>query len=316
MNFLLSAEQLEIQDTIARYLADTCDSVILHREIESPSWQSQSVWQGLCELGISAIGIPEAYDGLGMEMIDCAVVAEELGRAAAPTPYFGHTLCAMAIAELGSDQQKQAWLPRLASGEVLGTVALAEGNGSWQPDQWQLVGGDTLSGEKTFVPFAEHAGVMVVGTAGGQLMLVTPDGAHTTFSAVAGIDQTRKTSSVTFSDSPAEKLGAAHQGDRLRDAALVLLAADAYGGATRALSMTVDYANVREQFGQPIGKFQGLKHQLANIAVEIEPARGLYWYAAHAFDHIVDDSPRAAALAKAHLGDRYLQAARDCVEAH
>ena len=102
----------------------------------------------------------------------------------------------------------------------------------------------------------------------------------------------------------------------MRDAGLVLLAADAFGGAQRLLEMAVEYAKTRQQFGVTIGSFQGLKHQLANLAVEIEPARGLYWYAAHAFDHVREESERTAALAKAHLTDVYMQAARDSVEAH
>jgi alkylation response protein AidB-like acyl-CoA dehydrogenase len=102
----------------------------------------------------------------------------------------------------------------------------------------------------------------------------------------------------------------------MRDAGLVLLAADAFGGAQQLLEMSVEYAKTRQQFGVTIGSFQGLKHQLANVAVEIEPARGLYWYAAHAFDHVPDESERTAALAKAHLGQVYMQTARDAVEAH
>ena len=102
----------------------------------------------------------------------------------------------------------------------------------------------------------------------------------------------------------------------MRDAALVLLAADAFGGATRLVEMSVEYAKTREQFGVTIGHFQALKHQLANMAVDVEPARGLYWYAAHAQDHVPDQAERSAAIAKAHITDRYLQVARDAVEAH
>jgi alkylation response protein AidB-like acyl-CoA dehydrogenase len=96
----------------------------------------------------------------------------------------------------------------------------------------------------------------------------------------------------------------------------VLLAADALGGATRCVESSVAYAKTREQFGVPIGHFQALKHQLANMALEVEPSRALVWFAAHAFDALPGDAPRAAALAKAHLGDVYAQVARDTVEAH
>ena len=106
------------------------------------------------------------------------------------------------------------------------------------------------------------------------------------------------------------------QAGRVRDAALVLLAADAFGSGSRLVDMSVEYAKTREQFGVTIEHFQAVKHQLANMAVELEPSRGLFWYAAHAFDHIEHESERAAALAKAHISDRVMQIARDSVEAH
>jgi alkylation response protein AidB-like acyl-CoA dehydrogenase len=110
--------------------------------------------------------------------------------------------------------------------------------------------------------------------------------------------------------------GGAAAARRVRDAALVLLAADAQGGASRCVDLAVQYAKTREQFGVTIGHFQALKHQLANMGLEVEPSRALWWYAAHAFDSLPDEAPRAAALAKAHLTDVYMQVARDTVEAH
>jgi alkylation response protein AidB-like acyl-CoA dehydrogenase len=103
---------------------------------------------------------------------------------------------------------------------------------------------------------------------------------------------------------------------RVRDAALVILAADAFGAAWQLLQTTVEYANSREQFGMPISQFQAVKHQIANAATKIEPARGLYWYAAHAIDHLPEQAPHAAAVAKAHITDRALDVAKDAVELH
>jgi alkylation response protein AidB-like acyl-CoA dehydrogenase len=103
---------------------------------------------------------------------------------------------------------------------------------------------------------------------------------------------------------------------RLIDAAAVLLAADSFGGAEHCVTMSVDYAKMREQYGQPIAAFQGLRYQLVAMALATEPSRGLYWYAAHAWDAIPDKSSHAASQAKAHLSDTYLQVTRDTVEAH
>ena len=200
-------------------------------------------------------------------------------------------------------------------GEALGTVALAEGDGRWQPEQWQVAGGDAISGTKHFVLGAEAADLFVVGTAGGGLALVEK-GSPLAIEPFVGVDRARRMASVQFSGAVAETLPGADAAARLRDAALVLLAADCFGSCKRLLDMAVEYAKTREQFGVTIGHFQALKHQLANMAVDIEPARGLFWYAAHAFDHVPEDAPRFAALAKSHITDRSMQIARDVVEAH
>ena len=128
---------------------------------------------------------------------------------------------------------------------------------------------------------------------------------------------TRRVAAVTLGDAPGVVVAGGRRAiDRARDAGLVLLAADAYGGARRCLDMTVEYALTREQFGQPIGGFQGVKHQLADLATELEPALSLWWYAAHAYDHIPERLERHAALAKAHLTDLYDRAARVATELH
>jgi alkylation response protein AidB-like acyl-CoA dehydrogenase len=132
-----------------------------------------------------------------------------------------------------------------------------------------------------------------------------------------GTDMTRRVGAVTLDGTPAVKLVAGREAvDRTRDAGLVLLAADAYGGARRCIDMTARYVLTREQFGQPIGAFQAVKHQLADIVTDVEPALSLWWYAAHAWDHIRDRSERHAALAKAHLSDLYDRATRVCTELH
>src|SRR5207249_1028170 len=127
---------------------------------------------------------------------------------------------------------------------------------------------------------------------------------------------TRRVHSVTFDNTPAQPLAGREAATRTIDAGLVLLAADAYGGARRCLDMTVKYVMQREQFGQAIGTFQAVKHQLANLVTDLEPALSLWWYAAHAFDHIRDQAARHAAMAKAHLTDLFDRVARDTTELH
>ena len=317
MNFDLSEEQEMLQQTIRQFLENECPTPKLREIFDGESGFDASLWKGMAEMGIAGLHLPEEHGGAGLEILDLAIVSEVLGYMAAPGPFLGHVLAGLAIAAGGSDEQCREWLPKLATGDALGTVALAEEGGAWLPDQWSLEAGDSLNGSKNHVIFADQADLIVVGTAGGGLALVEKGARGLEIKDVDGADRTRRLSQLTFSDTPAAALpGGDSAAIVVRDAALVLLAADAFGGASRLVDMSVEYAKTREQFGVTIGHFQALKHQLANMAVEIEPARGLYWYAAHAMDHIHDESERSAAVAKAHITDRYMQIARDAVEAH
>ncbi len=292
------------------------------------------------EMGFLGVTVPEEHGGAGLELLDLALAEEELAYGGAPGPFLGHSLACLALALAGSDEQKRRWLPRLATGEALGTVAHGEADGVWQPEEWALgvdeptgaaglgearstwesEGQDvpaSLSGTKYYVPHASRADLIVVGTAGPGLALVEREAAGVDIEAFDGVDRVRPLDTVVFKAAACEALpGGAEAALRLRDAGLVLLAADAFGTGRRLVDMSVEYSKNREQFGVTIGHFQALKHQLVDVAVEIEPARGLYWYAAHAFDHIQDESPRMAALAKAHICDRAMQISRDAVEAH
>ncbi len=317
MNFDLSEEQVMLQETVKQYLENECPPNKLREIFDGDVGLDEGLWRGLAEMGVAGLHLPEEYGGAGLEMLDLAIVSEVVGYMAAPGPFIGHALAGLAIALGGSEAQKQKWLPKLATGDALATVAFGEEGGAWLPDQWTLPRGKQLSGSKSYVIFADHADVIVVGTQGGGLSLVERGAAGLEIKPVDGADRTRRLCHLSFADTPCEELP---DGDaaapRVRDAGLVLLAADAFGGATRLVEMSVEYAKTREQFGVTIGHFQALKHQLADMAVEVEPARGLYWYAAHALDHVQDEAERTAAVAKAHITDRYMQVARDAVEAH
>ncbi|MFP6606605.1 MAG: acyl-CoA dehydrogenase family protein [Myxococcota bacterium] len=316
MNFDLSEEQEMLQETVRKFLENECPVTTLREIFDGDTGFSESLWKGMAEMGLAGLHLPDEYGGAGLEILDLAIVSEVLGYMGTPGPFVGHALAGLAIATGGSDAQKQKWLAALATGDAIGTVALAEEGGAWLPDQWSLEGG-SLTGSKNHVLFAEQADVIVVGVAGGGLALVEKDAEGVEIKDIESADRTRRLCQVSFADTPSEALPEGEAAaTQLRDVALVLLAADAFGGASRLVEMSVEYAKTREQFGVTIGHFQALKHQLANMAVEVEPARGLYWYAAHAMDHVHDESERTAAVAKAHITDRYMQVARDAVEAH
>lgn len=315
MNFRLSTEQRDMAETVRAFALERGDAGARRAAFESESGHDAGFWQGLMELGAGGVLVPERYGGLGLKMIDLALIAEALGYAAAPGPFLGHVLAALAIDTCGSAAQKDRWLPKLASGEAIGTIAFCEADERFAPEHSRLKYADGgLVGQKRDVLCAELADVLVVSTAAG-LALVEKGAAGVSFERRDGADRTRQLSHITFADTPAEPLPGKTIAP-LGDAALVLLAADAFGGASRCLDMAVAYAKTREQFGRAIGAFQGVKHQLANMAVDVEPARGLFWYAAYVYDAAPDELPRMAAAAKAHLGDVFMQAARLTIEIH
>jgi alkylation response protein AidB-like acyl-CoA dehydrogenase len=316
VNFDLSEEQELLQQTIRQFAANECPPTRVRELFDAEEELDRELWSGLMELGLGGLHLPEEHGGAGLALLDLALAAEVLGAGAVPGPFLGHALAGQAIALAGSPEQRRRWLPKLATGDALGTVAFRD-MGGWLPGQWTARAGETLEGAKQMVPYGAQADVIVVGTAGGGLVLVEggADGLET--KPVDGSDRSRRLHDVSFGRTPCQPLpGGAEAAGRVVDAGLLLLAADAFGAASRLVEMSVEYAKTREQFGVTIGHFQALKHQLANMAIEVEPARGLFWYAAHAWDHVPDERERYAALAKAHVTELAVQVGRDAVEAH
>jgi len=307
-----------LQETVRGFVENECPATRLREIFDADTDHVPELWKGLAEMGIAGLAIPEEYGGAGLEVLELALVAEVLGEGAFPGPFFGHAVASLAIARGGSAEQKAKWLPQLASGEVIATVAFNEADGVWQPEEWQAsCEGGKISGAKGYVPAAELAGLIVVGTQGGGLAVIERSASGVGVIGVEGVDRTRRVGALELNSAPVEALKqGADVAGTIRDAALVLLAADAFGAAWKLIRMTIDYCGTREQFDTQLTQFQAVKHQIANCALEVEPTRALYWFAAHAIDHLPEEAPQAAAVAKAHITDRAMQVARDSVELH
>jgi len=321
MNFGLSEDQILFSQSLRRFLDEKCPTSRVRAIMETESGHDPSLWRELVELGVTGLTIPSEHGGAGLELLDLALAAEELGRAAAPGPFLGAAMGTVALVESADESAKGRWLPKIAAGEALVTVAFGEEGSEWAPARMNAATTKKgLSGTKCFVPYAAEADAMLVAARdddGVGLWLVERGAPGCEIMPLNVVDRTRRLSAVTLRDAPAMKLaGGARAVARSLDAGAVLLAADAFGGAKRCLDMTVRYALERVQFGQVIGAFQGVKHQLASLACDLEPALSLWWYAAHAFDRIREESPRLAALAKAHLCDLFDRAARESTELH
>src|SRR5262245_20683701 len=320
MDFGLSEDQLLLKDTIKRFLAERCPTTRVRQIMEGDAEREKELWKELAELGVAGVIVPAEHGGLEREMLDLALVAEELGYAATPGPFIGAAMATVALVEGGDAALQQRWLPAMASGDAIVTVAWGEADSEWTPERLRTTAKDNrLNGRKLMVPGATQADAIVVAArddGGPGLWLVERDARGLAVEALAVNDLTRRLDSVTLSDTPAVRLPARAAVPRVLDAGLILVAADAYGGSRRCLEMACSYALTREQFGQVIGAFQAVKHQLANLAADLEPSLALVWYAAHAFDRIKDQSPRHAALVKAHMGDLYDRVTRDTTELH
>lgn len=294
MRFHLTSEQVAIQDAVRGTLAECWGMAQLHRFADGEADFDPASWQALMALGVGGLALPEAEGGAGLGLLDAALVCEVVGAAAAPGPVIGQIIGAIAVANCTNAATREL-LPAIASGEAVVSLALD---------------GDLVQSARAAHYFLADDG------AGGLHLIEAGDGVN--IEAVTATDRSRPVSRVAFGTVEAHPLFAAGDPmvERLKDAALVLIAADALGGAQHCTDLSVDYAKTREQFGQPIGKFQGLKHQLAQMALEVEPARALVWYAAYAWDTALADSPRAAAMAKAHLCEVYTRTTRAAIAAH
>lgn len=294
MRFHLTSEQVAIQDAVRGTLNDCWGMERLHRFADGEADFDSASWQALMALGVGGLALSEADGGAGLGLLDAALVCEVAGEAAAPGPLIGQIVAAIAVAGC-TNPATRALLPAIASGERVACLALGS----------------------PFVQCARTADLFLADDGAGGLHLIEA-GDGIAIEAAAATDRSRPVSRVEFGTVTAHPLFSAGDPmvERIRDAALVLIAADALGGAQHCTDVSVDYAMTREQFGQPIGRFQGLKHQLAHMALDVEPARALVWYAAYAWDAGLPDAPRAAAMAKAHLCEVYTRITRAAIAAH
>src|SRR5882724_11587765 len=321
MDFGLSQDQLLLKEAIRRWLESECPTTRVRAVMESETGHDAALWEGLAELGVAGLHVPVAHGGSGLELLDVALAAEELGAACTPGPFLA---CALAVAALRAGASAEAqgrWLPGIASGQMIVTLALGEDGDEWDATRLATrVRGGALVGLKPLVPYAAAADAILVAAQdddGPGLWLVERGAPGVEVTPLQGTDMTRRVGALELDGAPATRVARGRTAiDRARDAGLVLLAAYAYGGARRCVEMTSKYVLTREQFGQPIGAFQAVKHQLADLAAELDPALSLWWYAAHAYDHIVQRAERHAAIAKAHLTDLYDRAARVATELH
>jgi alkylation response protein AidB-like acyl-CoA dehydrogenase len=303
MNFDFSEDQKLLQKTVRDYLTEHAPLSVCRDVLESKKPYAADLWKGAAELGWLGTAIPEEYGGAGFGQLELALVAEEIGRALAPIPFSSSVyLATEAVLLAGSDAQRKSLLPRLASGELIGTLAWAEKPGAVTPASIQATfAKGRLRGVKLPVADGEAAGlaVVVAKSAGGLSLALADLGADgVRREAVESFDGSRPQARVTFEDAPAELLGAEGQGaallEKLLDRAAVLMAFEQVGSAQRALEITREFTLGRYAFGRPVASFQAIKHRLADLWVAVELARSNAYYGAWA---LAGDEPELGVAA-------------------
>jgi alkylation response protein AidB-like acyl-CoA dehydrogenase len=325
MNFDFSDDLKALREQARKFLRERCPSSVVRKILEGPEPYDRSLWKEIAGMGWTGAAIPEEYGGAGLGHLGLCVLAEELGSVLAPVPFSSSVyLASEAILAGGSEVQKRTWLPKLAAGEAIGTLALAEGPGKADVRKLRTTfRGGALSGEKLPVPDGDVANVAVVaaqGERGPVLALVDLGGAGVTCAPVETIDPTRSHAHIVFASTPAEPLGSPDDGERLlrrvQDRAAVLFAFEQVGGAQRSLEMARDYALERYAFGRPIGSFQAIKHKLADVYVATELARSNAYYGAWALARNAPELPLAAATARVAANEAYFLAAKENIQVH
>ena len=321
MNFDFSDDQKLLKEQVRKFLTDKCPMRTVRRVLDGNETHAEEVWKGLVELGVPGVGIPEEYGGLGLTPLELCVVAEEIGRSAAPVPFDSSVVLATEALKLaGSEAQKKKWLPLLASGQAIGTLAVAEGPQAPKPrNVTTTFGNGYLNGKKVPVADGEAATFAVV-MAKNSLVLVDLAQATVTRRRVETIDPARKHAELTFNGASAELLGGEGEGwrllERLHDAAAVYFAFAQVGGAEAAMWMARDYALQRFAFGRLIGSYQAIKHKLADCYVKLELARSNAYYGAMMLTEGGADLPLAAAAARIAATEAYDFAAKENIQTH
>lgn len=313
MDLWLSEDQRLIQGSFRDYLDAECQPSVVRQAYDTDLTFDWRLWAGVQEVGATGVAIPEQFGGLGLGMMELALLSEELGRHAAPFFLEGHNIAGLAIALGGSPKQQGKFLPDLASGDKVATLAMLTMDRS--REQTTPSTPSPSVDRFSFVPLADVANLFVVELGDGRVGVLERDGTEVEVRALDSIDCSRKFFEITFDPSAIDVLSNISS-DVLSSAALTVLAADAFGAATKLVEETTEYAKTRRQFGFPIGQFQSVKHQLAELALSAISTRGLFWDAAMSFDNDPRASLRSASMAKAHITQQSMYVARQSVELH
>jgi alkylation response protein AidB-like acyl-CoA dehydrogenase len=327
VDFSFSPDQQLLKNSARAFLDEHVKPAHVRALWDDPRGESEALWKEMAQLGWLGLALPEDAGGSALGLVETAILQEELGRAACPSPYLPTVLAAMAIDRFGSAAQKSRWLPAIAGGSARATVALMERELDWDArsihTRAEERGGKVvLTGVKQFVPWAHVADVILVPAVAGAapaLYTVEPSAPGVSVTPLTSMDPGLRLSTVTLDGATVStdaRLPSDGALDFLLQRGAVGAAAEMLGAARRCLDMAVDYAKVREQFGQPIGSFQAIRHKCADMLLDVENSFAAVYYAAWALEHDADDGPLASSVAKAYVSDASRKVCGDAIQVH
>ena len=319
MYFGLSEEQKSLEENINRFLADNAPLDTIKAVANGEENKANSVHQGILDLGLSGLVIPEEYGGLELNMLFATVVAAALGSGTAPVPYTGsYVMAPLAINLAGSDDQKNQWLPKIAGGECVIGVGLSEYVGAREDAGIEFSNGK-LSGRSLFLIDGKNADAYLLANKSGELFLVEASSPGIEVIELTTVDKTRTSIELILKDVNADLLSGSSDKsiiEKVLDAGRIMLAADTVGAAQVMLDKSVAYSLERKQFGRLIGSFQAVKHMCAEMAAELEPCHSMIWHAAHCFDNVPEEARLMACQTKAHISEVGQQVSKTATEVH
>jgi len=286
MTLGISDDHVALHETARRWVTNRCPAAVPRALLDDAPETLPPFWDDLAALGWLGLHLPEDVSGSGYGLPELAVVLEELGRACAPGPFLPTVLASAAIDRLADDGTRTTLLPGLADGSVRGAVAFS-----------------------TPVLGAGLADLVILPADGGWNVV---EAKQLTITSRTNLDMTRRVADVT-GDAPSLGFLPDPGGRIVKDLVTVLLAAESTGGAAWCVETASQYAQVREQFGRPIGQFQGVKHRCADMLLALEQARAVAWDAARPADSD-DERGLTAAVAGALVPDAFFKCAKDCVQ--
>jgi alkylation response protein AidB-like acyl-CoA dehydrogenase len=326
MNFGFTEEQNLLKEQVQRFMKEACPMTRVREITTNETPFDQALWQQAAELGWLGLTIPESHGGLGLKWIDLIVVLEAAAEGLCPLPIASHALASTAILQCASQDQKSRWLPAMASGEAVVTIGLYD-EANWIAAEAvtakATVDGDnvTLHGKKPFVNDALAANYMLLAVQGPDgLALAAVGSDQVKVTAQPTIDSTKPMASVDIDGvqiTTADLLAISpEQLAFLTDCGGVATTAEMVGAGAAILEMTSGYAKDRIQFGKPIGQYQGVKHRLADMFVDLESYRSLCYFAAWAVDDSPQELAKAVSMAKGYASDAFAQIGIDGVSLH